>query len=77
MADEISKTTIVVLLILTILISVIGTWTVVTSLSAVPAGQQNAPAQDNTVRISLTVEPQPEPAVPITGNAVLSLEVLP
>jgi hypothetical protein len=76
MADEISKTTIVVLLILTILISVIGTWTVVTSLSAVPS-PQTAPAQDNSARISLTVEPQPEPAVPITGNAVLSLEVMP
>jgi hypothetical protein len=75
MADEISKTTIVVLIILTILISIIGTITVISAVGDSQAGMaMKAPPSANRgeATISLTIE---APQAPPTGQAVISLNI--
>jgi len=68
---EISKTTIAVLLVLTILVSAIGTWSVLESVSNTSI--RRAQLEGNThAKISLTVqEPPTEPA----GQSQIKLNV--
>jgi len=69
---EISKTTVAILLVLTILVSVMGTWTILQSLAgAKTPGAETAQANANS-KISLTVEKRPgEP----DGQSKISLNV--
>jgi len=61
MANDIPKATIAVLLVLTILVSIIGTWTVLESISikeATPAERISGTSEGN---IRFTLEEKPEP----------------
>ncbi|PIN72997.1 hypothetical protein COV21_00455 [Candidatus Woesearchaeota archaeon CG10_big_fil_rev_8_21_14_0_10_45_5] len=70
---EISKTTVAILLVLTILVSVMGTWTILQSVAGAKTGPSAENAQANTnSKISLTVEKRPgEP----DGQSKISLNV--
>jgi len=67
---EISKNTIAVLLALTIVVSVLGTWTI---LSAVQTNSGVAQPSSTTSKISLTVL---KPSQPPSGQARISLNVV-
>ncbi|MCX6709771.1 MAG: hypothetical protein NTV63_02330 [Candidatus Woesearchaeota archaeon] len=67
---EISKTTVAVLLVLTILVSVIGTWNVLQSVSMARVGSKESASTN--AKISLTVE---EPPKELTGEAKIMLNV--
>ncbi len=68
---DISKTTITVLVLLTLMISVIGTWTVLNEVNNVKATK----ASTAVGRVSLTVSAPPEAPQPVdaTGRVTLNL----
>lgn len=69
---DISKTTITVLVLLTLMISVIGTWTVLNEVNNVKA----AKASTAVGRVSLVVSPPPEAPQPVdaTGKVMLNIQ---
>ncbi|MEM0230984.1 MAG: hypothetical protein QXW00_02915 [Candidatus Woesearchaeota archaeon] len=67
---EVSKNTVAVLLVLTIIVSILGTWTI---LSATNTQKQSAQPAPTTSKISLTVI---KPSQPPSGQARISLNVI-
>lgn len=75
MTEDISKKTIMVLVVLTIIVSALGTLTVLDSVSKVDVQQNSVPAiRENantaTGQVSLKIK-EPDPVV--TGNVILNL----
>jgi len=74
MEKDIPKATIAVLLVLTILVSIIGTWTVLESISVKEAtslpAEKTAGAAEGNVRF--TIEEKPEP---VETSANIRLEI--
>jgi hypothetical protein len=70
---DISKTTITILVLLTLMISVIGTWTVLNEISNVKVTKQSAPA---SAQVSLTLldGPRQPSADSVTGRVVLNVQ---
>lgn len=70
MESDIQKSTIVILVILTLVVSVLGTWTVLSQIS-----QPSAGTPQSTAEMRFTIEP-PQHAVgePITGNVAFTIE---
>ena len=78
MAEDISKTTVMVLLVLTILISVLGTWTVLDAMSAKRVAPTEAPVEGpstSTASVQLNIQrpPEPQKSGPTTGMAILNI----
>lgn len=69
--DDISRSTIVILVLLTLLISVIGTWTVLSQINAAPAAQESSSTSSGKVRFALTEDPATDQS---TGKVVFKLE---
>jgi len=77
MAEDVSKTTVLVLLVLTILVSILGTWTVIDAQLSVQesAGQQTAQNRgsiETTGQIRLNLEPANQKSTS-TGNIVFEV----
>jgi len=74
--EDISKTTIGVLLILVVIISVIGTWVVLNSITVTqqPASQSSQTQSQGNLR--LTVLPQSQPAKSSSSSGTVTLNVL-
>ena len=72
MAEDISKNTIIILVILTVVISVLGTWTVlneVNNIKVVSSGQPDSGESHTSGKVTLTVtEP---PVNDATGKVIL------
>ena len=69
MAENISKNTIIILVVLTVIISLLGTWTVINEVNNV---KTTAPTQSSSSgQIKLTINTPPEP-VQTTGQVVLT-----
>ena len=71
MVEDVSRTTIFVLVVLTLLISVLGTWTVVNQLSFAPVSRV-APAPPASGEVGFTVQ-RPPPPVTATGKVVFRI----
>lgn len=69
---EISKATVAILLVLTIIVSVMGTWTVLQSVSGVRTASGASASGSTNSKISLMVEKNP--TVP-DGQSKISLNV--
>lgn len=67
--SDISKTTITILVLLTLMISVIGTWTVLNEVNNVKLSQKPS---STTGVVSLNIQ-QPSEPVPITGKVTLKI----
>jgi hypothetical protein len=67
---DISKTTITVLVLLTLMISIIGTWTVMSEISSAKVVQQEPARSTGQIRFSITEAPPPKTA---TGNVALDI----
>lgn len=73
MAEDISRNTLFVLVILTLLISVLGTWTVISQINAVPSTHQ-ATSQSGSGEVSFSLAPPPPPATDgATGRVAFQL----
>ncbi|MBA3064137.1 hypothetical protein FP803_01735 [Candidatus Woesearchaeota archaeon] len=72
MAKDIPKATIAVLLVLTILVSIIGTWTVLESISIKEASpvQKTVGAGDKNIKFS-----SEEPQEPVEDNTNIRFEI--
>jgi len=70
MATDISKNTLFVLVILTLIVSVLGTWTVLNNLNAPSVASQ---ASSETGQVQLVVAP-PQTANDATGQVVFNIE---
>ena len=73
MTEDISKNTLLVLVVLTIVVSLLGTWTVINEASKVRVAE--GMADDNpssTGKVSISVKEAPEP-VGATGQVVLNI----
>jgi len=68
---DLSKTTLVVLVLLTLVISVIGTWSVLNEVNSVKATQEAAGTKTAEVSLNLVAPAQPSKA---TGQVVFNLE---
>ena len=69
MAEDISKNTIIILVVLTVVISLLGTWTVINEVNNIKTtndGESTAGTQ-----IKLTIEPPPV-KITTTGQVVLT-----
>ncbi len=73
MSETISKNTIVVLVILTVVISLLGTWTVISEVNKIqPQNQGGELKSTNQAMVKLNVIEQPEPEESqVTGWVVL------
>lgn len=69
---DISKTTITVLVLLTLMISIIGTWTVLNEISNVKTVQKPSTAQGH-VSFTITGPPSEPAKSSTTGNVVLEV----
>ncbi|MEM4638132.1 MAG: hypothetical protein QXK76_03880 [Candidatus Woesearchaeota archaeon] len=67
--NDISKTTITILVLITLMISVIGTWTVLNEVNNVKLTQKPS---STTGVVSLNIQ-QPSEPVPITGKVMLKI----
>jgi hypothetical protein len=80
MAEDISKTTLVALVVLTVVISLLGTWTVLTEVNNLNTGgravtgpsQQNVVSQGEVGLVIGSTEP-PKPLSETTGKVVLGI----
>ena len=75
MKEDISKNTLLVLVVLTIIISLLGTWTVISEASKVRTGEIT-PINDQTStsgKVSINIY-QPEQPVGATGQVTLNIE---
>jgi hypothetical protein len=71
MAEDISRNTIYVLVILTLLISVLGTWTVLTHVQGTPAPVISEAGGENTARVSFSIGKSPAPPQDAATGRVL------
>ncbi len=73
MVEDLSRNTVFVLVILTLLISILGTWTVLSQVNAGPAAVSAPPAGGGSGHVSLTIG-NPQPVVSgTTGHVVLAI----
>lgn len=74
MSDEISKNTIIVLVVLTVVISLLGTWTVINEVNNIKLTSQTLNKGTQSGQVTLTIDPSPPPIEKIeaTGQVVLS-----
>ena len=73
MDEDISKNTLLVLVVLTILISLLGTWTVINETAKARAYAPTATGEASAQgRVSMTVKPVPE-AVMTTGHVTVTI----
>ncbi|MFP4524389.1 MAG: hypothetical protein ACLFO2_03715 [Candidatus Woesearchaeota archaeon] len=73
MTEDISKNTLLVLVVLTIVVSLLGTWTVINEASKVRVADEQADDNPSTTgKVSLSVKEAPEP-VGATGQVVLNI----
>ncbi len=70
---DISKTTITVLVLLTLMISVIGTWTVLNEVNSVKVVSQ--PSRTNGV-VSLNIHSPDQPMAPVAASGKVVLNIL-
>jgi len=61
MENDISRNTIFVLVILTLLISILGTWTVLSQITSGPAPQQPPHVASQSGEVSFTLQAPPQP----------------
>ena len=76
MADDVSKNTVMILLVLTILVSILGTWTVLEGIvNTRSAATQIQQAESNiaSAQVSLTITEPPKPAA-ATGMVVFNIQ---
>ncbi|MBD3209646.1 hypothetical protein GF367_04495 [Candidatus Woesearchaeota archaeon] len=74
MEEDISKNTLLVLVVLTIIISLLGTWTVISE--TVKVQNERAPTteeQETTGRVSIDVAPPPPAPVGATGQVTIKI----
>jgi hypothetical protein len=78
-ATDISNKTIVVLVILTVLISVLGTFTVLGEVGAMKAQTMKAipKSSSSSGQVSLTIVPNEAPLPPSNSVGYITLEILP
>ena len=72
MNEDISKNTLLVLVVLTIIVSLLGTWTVINEATKVRAQPAGPAADATTGKVSGDVLPPPEP-VSATGQVVIAI----
>lgn len=74
MAEDISRNTIYVLVVLTLLISVLGTWTVLSQVNA-PPSPSSGPSNVAQANMEFKIVEPPKSVVgePVTGNAVFMI----
>ena len=68
MSEEISKNTIIILVVLTVIISLLGTWTVLTEVNKVKMDDDGTSSISGQVK--LTINPPNEP-IATTGRVIL------
>ncbi|HIH31117.1 TPA: hypothetical protein HA235_00255 [Candidatus Woesearchaeota archaeon] len=69
--SDLSSTTLVILVLLTLTISIIGTWSVLNEMSNIKV---SPPPKASSAQVSLQVNPPAEPKiVPVTGNIALNV----
>ncbi len=74
MNDDVSKKTLLVLVILTIVISLLGTWTVINEANQAGARtQQSESTSTTTGKVSISIERPPQP-VSTTGKVILEIK---
>lgn len=71
MENDISRTSIVILVVLTVIISLLGMWTVVTST---PEIGESATGSTDTGTVSLTIKPPVQHTSLATGQVSLRIE---
>lgn len=73
MTDDISRKTLFVLVVLTLVISFVGTWTVLSQISSGSAVQQPLPEQASSGKVQLEITP---PSVPsqTTGQVIFNIQ---
>ena len=74
--DDISKKTVIVLVILTILISVISTWMILSSISELPAKEQGAPTAPQTGTVGVSSEQSASQPKTVTQSGQVSFTIL-
>ncbi len=67
---DFSKTTIIVLVVLTLLISTLGTWTVLEQLSNAQVSQKGPEATSGEVKLNIVA---PDPTIGATGHVTLNI----
>ena len=73
MVEDLSRNTVFVLVILTLLISILGTWTVLSQVNAGPAAASAPSPGGGSGHVSLTIG-KPQPVVgDVTGHVVLAI----
>ena len=78
MADDISNKTIVVLVILTVIISLLGTLIVMNEVSNMKfSGSKGISSSGSSGKVELTILPAPEKSEPDSATGMVSLEILP
>lgn len=70
---DISKTTITVLVLLTLMISVIGTWTVLNEVNGVKVVSQGS---STSGVVSLNIQPPSQPTEPVAASGKVVLNIL-
>lgn len=74
--NDVSKRTVMVLLVITVLVSVIGTWTVLNSMSSsAPEWSVEKPADQGQITLGVDAPTVKQPSGPVetTGNVALSV----
>ena len=72
MSETISKNTIVVLVILTVVISLLGTWTVISEVNKIKVDSGAEQKTSNQAEIKLTIAEPPAPETSqVTGRVIL------
>ena len=74
--EDVSKTTIAVLLVLVVLISVIGTWVVLNSIISIqqqPLTQITQTQAQGNLKLAILEQPQPSKSTSSQGNVMLTV----
>jgi hypothetical protein len=75
MSEDISKNTLLILVVLTIIISLLGTWTVIneaSNVNKVTYDIDNSGKSSTTAKVALDVQSKPTPAQ-TTGKVILNI----
>ena len=73
MAQDVSKLTILVLLVLTILVSILGTWTVMSSLTAPVPDQTKQPTPSGNGMVSIDIVRPEAELSEVTGHVSIDI----
>lgn len=77
MADDISSRTVLVLVLLTLSVSLVGTFAVTSELSKIPAVQQEEPVSSGEVKLEITSpEEQQRQQQKLSGDGRVAIEIV-